>query len=255
MNKILIFSVLLSFANQAISANDVINTTPINSVTKNSDNRTTIIDSPKNWHLTDTEWVTYQTLMQGQAGYYYPQLTPPEVLGYYANNEIERRHYAEIYVKLEHEKIERELRFNKAFHEAAVRLYAYEPIIKPFDISPYTPIPKTFYSDNNELQPGDHLVLFVDVKQSSGAILITHLITKVTSNPGVILDIYCVNATDDQVIQEWAKANQIPVDLVATNRITLNRDSSQFRKIGTSKLPTVMLVHEGKSKLLSQGDF
>jgi integrating conjugative element protein (TIGR03759 family) len=80
--------------------------------------------------------------MQGLSGHYYSQLSPPEVLGINAETADELQHYAEVSVKIEHDKLERELRFNVAFHEAATRLYASEPIIKPFDYTPFTPIPK-----------------------------------------------------------------------------------------------------------------
>jgi len=254
MNKLIALIILLSPLS-VYSANNVINTKTENTISQNSRTYSTRVGSAKNWNLSDTEWANYQTLMQGQAGYYYSQLTPPEVLGYYANNDIERLYYAEIYAKLEHEKIERELKFDKAFHEAAVRLYANEPIIKPFDVSPYTPIPKTIYEHNNALQSGDHLVLFVDVKQNQDADTLKSLISQIKSNAGVTLDIYCVNATDDFVIREWAESNKIPIDLVSESRITLNNDSGKFKKTGLSHLPSLMAIHDGKSKLVNMGDF
>ena len=52
------------------------------------------------------------------------------------------RHFAEIHAKLEHDRIEREIKFNNAFHDAAMKLYPDEPIFKPFDMSAYTPHPK-----------------------------------------------------------------------------------------------------------------
>lgn len=134
MKKLLSFILLipsLSFA-----ANDVFNTKTENTIVQN-----TITNSPgqsaKEWSLTETEWKKYLTLMQGFSGHYYKQLSPPEVLGIKAETPEEMQHYAEISAKLEHDKLERELRFNTAFHDAAARLYAVEPLIKPFDYSPF----------------------------------------------------------------------------------------------------------------------
>lgn len=254
MNKLISLIILLS-PTSVYSANNVINTKTENTISQNSSAYSTRVGPAKNWDLSDTEWANYQTLMQEQAGYYYSQLTPPEVLGYYASNDSERLHYAEIYAKLEHEKIERELKFDKAFHEAAVKLYANEPIIKPFDVSPYTPVPKTFYEHNNALQPGDHLVLFVDVKQNQDAGTLNSLISQIKSNADITLDIYCVNATDDHAIQQWAESNHVPIDLVSESRITLNNDNGKFKNTGLSHLPSLMAVHDGKSKLVNVGDF
>lgn len=124
------------------ASNDVMNVTTQNTISQNVTTVSSIVDTVRHWNLTETEWARYLELMQGQAGYYYAHLTPPEVLGHYAEDVQDIRHFAEIHAKLEHDRIERELRFDKAFNEAAVRLYENELIIKPFDITAYTPIPK-----------------------------------------------------------------------------------------------------------------
>ncbi len=79
--------------------------------------------------------------MQGKYGRWYPQLSPAEVLGMNAQTPQEQKHFAEIAAKQEHDKLARELAFDNAFHQAMGRLYASEPVIKPFDMSAYNVIP------------------------------------------------------------------------------------------------------------------
>jgi integrating conjugative element protein (TIGR03759 family) len=133
---------VLMIANCAFASNDVVNTQTQNTVSQNTTVNTSHIGTAKDWDLSDPEWHQYMILMDGSSEHYYKNLSPPEVLGINANNDEELRHYAEVAAKLEHDKLERELRFNAAFHEAATRLYSAEPIIKPFDYTPFTPIPK-----------------------------------------------------------------------------------------------------------------
>jgi integrating conjugative element protein (TIGR03759 family) len=142
MNCKLAFLSLMLVTNSIFAANDVENTKTLNTVSQNSVINTTHVGTAKDWDLTDTEWGQYLSFMQGFSGHYYKQLSPPEVLGINASTAEELRHYSEISAKLEHDKLERELRFNAAFHDAATRLYVTEPIVKPFDYAPFTPIPK-----------------------------------------------------------------------------------------------------------------
>jgi hypothetical protein len=99
-----------------------------------------VTDNAKDWHLTDNEWTTYQKLMQGPAGFWYRRLSPPAVLGMYADNPEDEKHFAKIYAQQEHQKIEQELSFNKATLNAMRQLYPNEPLVKPFDITPFSPL-------------------------------------------------------------------------------------------------------------------
>ena len=139
----LVFLCLMIITNSAIAADDVANTKTQNTVSENTMINSTHLGTAKDWNLAELEWNQYLIIMQGPSGYYYKQLSPPEVLGIHAQTDDELRHYAEVATKLEHDKLEREIRFNAAFHDAAERLYSSEPIVKPFDYAPFTPIPKS----------------------------------------------------------------------------------------------------------------
>lgn len=142
MNYKLSFLSLFILPICSFASNDVINTQTKNTISQNTIVRVNHIGTAKDWTLTDLEWKQYLNLMQGPSGHYYKNLSPPEVLGIHANSTEDMHHFAEIAAKLEHDKLERELRFNAAFHEAAARLYSTEPLIQPFNYALFTPIPK-----------------------------------------------------------------------------------------------------------------
>jgi integrating conjugative element protein (TIGR03759 family) len=140
MNIKVLFVSLIFLSNAAFALDDIINTPVKNTVSQNTELLTSQVGTAKDWGLTISEWNQYLNLMQGPSGHYYKSLSPPEVMGIQAETMEELNHYAEVAAKLEHDKLERELRFNTAFHEAASKLYAAEPLIRPFDLTPFTPI-------------------------------------------------------------------------------------------------------------------
>lgn len=238
--------VFLLCIDQASASKDVVNT-----ITQNTVSQNTVVQSgtAKDWHLTEAEWNHYLLLMQGSSGKYYAHLSPVEVLGINAETNEDLSHFAEVAVKHEHEKIENELRFDRAFNEAAKRLYPNEPIIKPFDMTPYTPIPKNTAQSPSDLRSGDHVVVFADVKANLP--LLRSLIDRIKTTPGLVLDIYCLNAADANAIRSWAKANEVPQELVASNRITLNADNGKFNStVKNGALPYTLLVRGNRSQVI-----
>jgi integrating conjugative element protein (TIGR03759 family) len=231
----------------SMESNSVISTQEQTSQVKN-----TLIGSAQDWGLSDAEWQSYQKLMAGPAGKWYPQLTPSEVLGMFADNEQDEKHFAELAAKEEHDKIARELSFNNAFHEAMLRLYSNEPVIRDFDISAFNPIKgKLLPHGSNAVtfSSGDHLVIFVDTTPGMDFMAIPTLLGILNSHPGVYLDIYCTGNATDNDIQFWAKMNNIPVELVQKGIITLNHDNGKLKSIfGSGSLPQVMLVHNGQTQ-------
>lgn len=124
----------LLFIMNTVFADNVINTAPNNTQVNN-----TASVQAQDWGISPDEWMQYQKLMKGKDGRWYPKLSPAEVLGLNAQTPQEQQHFAEIAAKQEHDKLARELAFDNAFHQAMGRLYANEPVIKPFDMSSYNP--------------------------------------------------------------------------------------------------------------------
>jgi len=127
---------------QAADNTKIVNTAPLNAEVNNTktQNAENTADQAQNWDLTLEEWQHYLKLMQGKNGHWYPQLTPPQILGLNADNQEDQKHFAEIVAKQEHDKLARELAFNNAVYQAMQKLYVHEPMVKPFDLSSYNPI-------------------------------------------------------------------------------------------------------------------
>lgn len=247
---------LLLVLMQAAYAQDVATTSAVNSSVENTTANSGQSTNPKDWGLTQAEWTRYQQLMQGASGRWYAQLTPAGVLGVNAQTPDELKYFAELIAREQHDKLAHELAFDRAIHEAALRLYQDEPVIKPFDLSPFNPQKAANHKAVTTLQSGDHLVLFVDPNNGIDFTALPRLLAAVKSNSGVVLDIYCTNKADDSVIREWAKINSIPTNLVSKGRITLNQNGGKLQHAaGQAQLPYVLLVRNGESQPISLWSF
>ena len=106
-----------------------------------------------------------------------------------------------------------------------------------------------FTHNSITLQSGDHLAFFVDTKALIDIEHLPTLISLVKSHSGVVLDIYCVEPVSDMDIQNWAKLNNLPVDLVSKGLITLNHDEGKWKSsLSSGALPQILLIHDGKSQ-------
>lgn len=85
--------------------------------------QTIIHTQAQQWGLTDSEWQRYQQLRQGERGIWSPGLDPLTTLGVEANNDAERQRFAELLARKEHQRVEKELAFQRAYDQAWKRLY------------------------------------------------------------------------------------------------------------------------------------
>ena len=129
----------LLFTCLSIHAAEVVNTPAISSSVQTTQTHQPPPGTAQDWGLTENEWQDYLKLMQGSNGLWYSHLPPPAVLGMNATTDQERQHFAELVARLEHDKVARELLFNHLVYLALRRLYADEPLIQPFDKSPFNP--------------------------------------------------------------------------------------------------------------------
>jgi integrating conjugative element protein (TIGR03759 family) len=242
---------LLGATNQAL-AQDVQNSTEVSTPSQNTAINSSVLGNAQDWHLTPTEWAQYVKQMQGPDGKYYPQLTPAAVLGINAQTPEDKKHFAEIVAQEEHDKLARELSFDNAVHQALLRLYPEEPLIQPFDLSPFNPVQPNTNKKPEFLQAGDHLVLFTDPNASLDILMVPLLLKALQHYPSVVLDVYCTGKTDDNAIRSWAKSRSIPMDLVAKGRITLNHENGQLAKVEpAAALPYLVRVRSGQSQPVS----
>lgn len=173
------------------------------------------------WGLTDSEWQHYQQLRQGERGIWSPGLDPLTTLGVEANNDAERQRYAELLARKEHQRVEKELAFQRAYDQAWKRLY---PTLTPI---------------RSVVQP--RLALFVSEKCPACETLAQKLI-----NDDRPLDIWLVNSrNDDASLQRWAQRQHIDMRKVDRGQITLNHDNGHWQRLGGGKLP-LLLEQQGE---------
>ena len=156
LKRILIFLPVIVFLGLSFysrhSHAEVTNSQDINTIIQSTTAHNTVIENKNNkdendkknqaksWGLTQNEWQKYQVLMQGKDGHWYPQLSPPEILGLEAQTLQVQQHFAKIVAQQEHDKVARELAFDHSVHTALLQLYPSEPLINPFDFSPFNPV-------------------------------------------------------------------------------------------------------------------
>ncbi len=75
------------------------------------------------WGLNIEEWQYYQSLMKGPSKKWYKKLDPIEVIGINARNSTEQKRVAQLVVKRTHDRVERELAFQRAIDDAWKQLY------------------------------------------------------------------------------------------------------------------------------------
>lgn len=75
------------------------------------------------WGVTQEEWQRYLTLKQQARGVWSPGLDPLTTLDVEANTDHERQRFAELLVRQEYQRLEKELAFQRAYDAAWQRLY------------------------------------------------------------------------------------------------------------------------------------
>lgn len=154
----------------------------------------------------------YNELMNGIRGIQSPNLDPISTLGIEARSDAERRHYAELWVKQEYERTEKELKFQREVDAAWKRLM---PNMLPVNMGNAAGIAH---------DSGGRLALFVREAdcQRCDARLSAVLADK---RP---VDIYLVDSEgSDQKLRNWAQQHRIPAEQIRERRITLNHDAGR----------------------------
>ncbi|EBF4234305.1 TIGR03759 family integrating conjugative element protein [Salmonella enterica] len=199
-----------------------------NSVTTPQKQSTTTVDRSQTsgtaWGLSDKEWQQYQEVLKGPRATQSPGIDPLMALGLEAKSASERRHFAEMWVKEEFARVEKELAFQREVDAAWKRLY-----------------PNTLSVNMGNASGIAHdtqgrLALFV---KRNCAQCDARLNAVLTDNRPV--DIYLVDSGgNDDTIRQWALSHHIPVDKVRSRQITLNHDNSTWLKYGQGRMPVVL---------------
>ena len=176
--------------------------------------------SAQAWGLTTEEWQRYEALKKGRRGVQSPGLDPLTMLGIEARSDEERRHFAELAVKQEFQRVEAELAFQREVNNAWMRVY---PGVMPV---------QDLRSEVNKARQA----LFV--KENCPACE-RKLAQLMKSNRQ--LDIYLVDsAGKDEAVRRWAKKHNIPSEKVKSRQMTLNHDNGMWLKYGSGLMPVVL---------------
>ncbi|CAK1314483.1 integrating conjugative element protein, PFL_4693 family [Burkholderia pseudomallei] len=180
------------------------------------------------WGLDATEWSRYQQLMQGPLGIYSPNLDPLTALGLEARSDAERQHYAELQVRAEAQRVEKELAYQQAYDAAWKRLH---PDLTPVRSLTSTPRPGASIAHTGRL------AIFVKDDCAACDARVRQLQTS-----GAAFDIYMVGSRgDDARIRAWAQRVGIDPAKVRAGAITLNHDAGRWLMLGgQGTLPAVL---------------
>lgn len=204
------------------------------------------------WGLTPEEEQRYVYLMQNKSGVFYQgrHLSPVWILGLNARTDSERTHYAELAAQQEEQYVVQNLAWETAFHQAYKDLTADLPVVKPFDLSPYSPITH----EAVKWQANDVVNYFVNPKESVGNALTT-ILSAQKSLPSLKLNFFFVGNPSNEAIQTWANQQSLPLDWVRSGRISLNQGDSLFNSIDIANktTPLLLLVRGGQSIPLDAG--
>ncbi len=180
--------------------------------------------SAQQWGLSDTEWQKYQQLMQGKRGVQSPGLDPLTTLGVESDSSSERRRLAELWVKEEYQRTEKELAFQREVNAAWSRLY-------PNALSVNMGNAAGIAHDSS-----DRLALFV---RENCARCDARLAAVLADNRPV--DIYLVGSDGkDDTVRQWAVSHNIPVDRVRSRQVTLNHDRGLWLQYGQGQMPVIL---------------
>jgi integrating conjugative element protein (TIGR03759 family) len=204
--------------------------------------------SAREWGLTREEWARYSQLMRGPLGIYSPNLDPLTALGTEARSDSERRHIAELQVRMEAQRVEKLLAYQRAYDAAWKRTY---PALLPFQGPAPGAIPSntalisaalpgaapTRSTGQMTAAPPARLAVFV--KEDCPA---CDQRVKDLERSGEPFDLYMVGTRgDDARIRTWATRLKIDPAKVRAGTITLNHDAGRWFSIGLpGSLPAVL---------------
>ncbi|HCI4281119.1 TPA: TIGR03759 family integrating conjugative element protein [Klebsiella variicola subsp. variicola] len=179
-----------------------------------------ITRNAQEWGLTTEEWQRYETLKKGRRGVLSPGLDPLTMLGIEARSDEERRHFAELTVKQEFQRVEAELAFQREVNSAWMRVY---PGVLPVQ-------------DLRSEVSNTRQALFVKDNCPACERKLAQLMK--SNRP---LDIYLVGSGGkDEAVRNWAKKHNIPAEKVKSRQVTLNHDNGMWLKYGNGLMPVVL---------------
>ncbi|EIE3222500.1 TIGR03759 family integrating conjugative element protein [Salmonella enterica subsp. enterica serovar Typhimurium] len=181
------------------------------------------------WGLSDKDWAQYQNLMKGERGIMSPGLDPLTALGVESDSSAERRRLAELWVRHEYARAEKELAFQREINAAWLRLY-----------------PETL-----AVNLGSNAAGIAHDTQGRLALFVKDNCSRCDARLAAVLadnrpvDIYLVGGESDDGLRAWAVKRNIPVEKVRSRLITLNHDRGMWLRYGQGQMPVILQQGEG----------
>ncbi len=206
------------------------------------------------WDLSTDDYQEYLSVMQNTpAGKWYPQLDPPEVLGITATNDQDRYKYALIEAKLAHDQLDGIIAFDAARIQAFKELY---PDLKPIQLKSDNGTGLSQQQTTPFALAGDQFLLFTSLNSKQGISVLSQLITLQNKTPGLVIYIYIVGTADNNSIEAWAKANNLPQAAFQNHTMYLDIDQGGLQKVMSNAqsnytLPVLVRQRNGQQTVLS----
>lgn len=184
------------------------------------------------WGLTEQEWSRFEEIQAGPRGFWSPNLDPLTALGVEAQSDQERRRYAQLQVKLEAQRADRELAYQHAYDAAWARLYP--------DL---LPVQGLGGPAANSTPGARRLALFVEEQCPACTTEAQRLQRQETE-----FDLYLVGSQGkDDRVRAWARQAGIDPARVQRRQITLNHDRGQWLGLGAQgPLPALFQQVQGQ---------
>jgi len=227
----LVRSVLLTFLSSGVALAGETRTN-LTLSTHQSLNEVEAVEIAAKWGLTKREWREYEEIMAGKRGLWSPGIDPISALGINALTADERRHFANIYVEAEFERVEKELAFQRAVNASWQQLYPNTPRI----------------SKQTRSVSGGAIVRYgIVVSMSCGGcqeVLDRHFTILEQRKNLEGIDIYVVGSgEDDGRLRDWVKRHKLPLKLIQSGRVTVNH-GAQYEYV--DHFPVVYAKAEGR---------
>jgi len=188
----------------------------------------------QDWGLQAEDWARYRQLQQGPLGAYSPNLDPLTALGIEARSDDERRRFAELQVRAESTRVNKELAYQRAYDQAWKRLYPNLLPVTLLDAHNSSPIP----------QPGNgRLAVFIE----DNCVACNLQVRKLQAT-GSEFDLYMVGSdSDDARLRRWAQRVALDPRAVRERRVTLNHDAGRWSSLGVAgNLPALVREVNGQ---------
>jgi integrating conjugative element protein (TIGR03759 family) len=184
------------------------------------------------WGLTTQEWTRFEQIQASPRGVWSPNLDPLTALGIEAQTDSERQRYAELQVKLEAKRAERELAYQHAYSAAWAKLFP-----------GWLPIQGMASSFPASASIMARLALFVEHPCPACAAEAQRL-----QNNDTAFDLYLVGSHgEDDRVRRWATHAGIDPIKVQRRQITLNHDRGRWFSLGApGPLPVTLQSVRGQ---------